>query len=161
LIVVSNSSPLIALSVINSLDLLNALYGTIYIPEAVFDEVVIRGAGRPGASAVANAPWIVQQVTANRKTVAKLLSAGLDKGESEAIVLASEVKAGLLILDERHARTVARQEGLPVTGTLIVLIAAKNAGMVAAIKPLLDQLIAAGVYISPQIISHALQLAGE
>jgi predicted nucleic acid-binding protein len=159
--VVSNSSPLIALSIANSLDLLHALYGTIYIPEAVFHEVVIRGAGRPGATAVANTPWIVQQAGANQQTVASLLSAGLDLGESEAIVLASELSAGLLILDESHARAVARQRGLPVTGTLGVLIAAKNAGMIAAIKPLLGQLSAAGFYIGPQIIAHALQLAGE
>jgi predicted nucleic acid-binding protein len=159
--VVSNSSPLIALSAINSLHLLHALYGTIYIPEAVFQEVVVRGAGWPGGTAVANAPWLVRHPVTNQQTVAQLLSAGLDKGESEAIVLASELSAGLLILDESHARTVARQRGLPVTGTLGVLIAAKNAGMVAAIKPLLGQLSAAGFYISPLIIAHALLLAGE
>ena len=161
MIVVSNSSPLIALSIANSLDLLHALYGTIHIPKAVFHEVVVRGAGRPGATAVANTAWIVQQAPANQRTVAQLLSAGLDKGESEAIVLASELSAGLLILDERHGRMVARQRGLPVAGTIGVLIAAKTAGMVAAIKPLLGQLSAAGFYISPLIIAHALLLAGE
>jgi uncharacterized protein len=161
LIVVSNSSPLIALSIANSLDLLHALYGPIYIPEAVFHEVVIRGAGRPGATAVANTVWIVRHAITNQQTVASLLNAGLDLGESEGIVLASELSAGLLILDESRARAVARQQGLPVTGTLGVLIAAKNAGMIAAIKPLLGQLIAAGFYISPQIVAHALQLAAE
>lgn len=161
MIVVSNSSPLIALSIVNSLDLLHALYGTIYIPKAVFHEVVIRGAGRPGATAVANTLWIVQQTPANRLSEAQLLTEGLDQGESEAIVLASERSAGLLILDERQARTIASQRGLAITGTLGVLITAKNAGLVAAIKPLLMQLDAAGFYISPQIIARALQLAGE
>lgn len=161
MIVVSNASPLIALSIINSLDLLRALYGPINIPEAVFYEVVIRGAGRPGATAVANTSWIVQRAPSDRQTVAQLLSVGLDQGESEAIVLASELSAELLILDESQARTVARQRGLPVTGTLGVLIAAKNAGLVASIKPLLAQLTAAGFYLTPQIIAHALQLAGE
>lgn len=161
MIVVSNSSPLIALSIADSLDLLRALYVTIHIPEAVYHEVVIRGAGLPGATAIANTPWIVQQPIANQQNLAQLLSAGLDKGESEAIVLASELSAGLLILDESHARAVARQRGLQVTGTIGVLIAAKNVGMVAAIKPLLAQLSAGGFYISPQIIVHALQLAGE
>lgn len=161
MIVVSNSSPLIALSITNSLELLHALYGNIHIPQAVFDEVVIRGAGRPGATAVANTAWIVRQAPANHQTVAQLLSAGLNKGESEAIVLASEVSAGLLILDESHARMIARQRGLSVTGTLGVLIAAKNARVVAAIKPLLGQLTAAGFYLGPEIIARALQLAGE
>jgi len=71
LIVVSNASPLIALSIINSLDLLYRLYGTIHIPEAVFYEVVIRGAGRPGATAVANTSWIVQRAPASQQTVAQ------------------------------------------------------------------------------------------
>lgn len=141
--------------------MLHALYGTIHIPVAVFHEVVIRGVGRPGGTAVANTPWIVQKAPANQQTVAQPLSAGLDQGESEAIVLASELSARLVILDESRARTVARQRGLPVSGTLGVLIAAKNAGIVAAIKPLLDQLSAAGFYVSPQIIAHTLQLAGE
>ena len=161
MIVVSNSSPLIALCIVNSLDLLHALYGTIHIPEAVFHEVVIRGGGRPGATAVANTPWIVQHAPANQQTVDQLLSVGLDKGESEAIVLASELSASLLILDESAARTVARRRGLQVTGTLGVLIAAKNARMVPAIKPLLGQLNAAGFYLSPQVIAHAIRLAGE
>jgi len=110
---------------------------------------------------VANAHWMVQQPPANQQTVTQLLSAGLDQGESEAIVLASELPADLLILDESNARMVARRRDLPVTGTLGVLIAAKDAGMVAAIRPLLSQLSAAGFYISPQIIAHALGLAGE
>lgn len=161
MIVVSNSSPLIALSIVNSLDLLRTLYGTIHIPEAVFREVVIRGAGQPGATAVANSPWIVQHSPANPQKVKRLVNTGLDLGESEAIVLASELSAGLLILDENNARMAARQRGLQVTGSLGVLIAAKNAGIVAAIKPLLGRLSAAGFYISPKIIAQALQLASE
>lgn len=161
MVVVSNSSPLIALSIVNSLELLHSLYRTICIPAAVFHEVVIHGAGRPGATAVANSLWIVRQEAANQQTVAQLLSAGIDPGESEAIVLASELSARLVILDESRARMIARQRGLPVTGTLGVLIAAKGAGFVVAIKPLLGQLSGAGFYVSPQIIAHALRLAGE
>ena len=95
MIVVSNASPLIALSIINSLDLLQTLYGTIHIPEAVFHEVVIRGAGRPGATAVAKTPWIVQRAPSDQQRVAQLLTLGLDQGESEAIALSSELSAGL------------------------------------------------------------------
>jgi predicted nucleic acid-binding protein len=159
--VVSNSSPLIALAVIGSLDLLQALYGEIHIPEEVFTEVVIRGAGRPGASEVAGARWIVRHALVNRLVVAQLLDSGIDAGESEAIALATELSARLLILDERRGRTVARERNLLVTGTLGVLIAAKQARIVPAISPLLDGLLAAGVYLGPQLIESALQLAGE
>ena len=110
---------------------------------------------------MASAQWILQQAPANHRLVAQLLSAGLDQGESEAIVLASELSASLLILDESHARVVARQLKLSISGTLGILIAAKNAGIVARIKPLLTQLSASGFYITPQIIAHALTLAGE
>jgi predicted nucleic acid-binding protein len=159
--VVSNSSPLIALAVIGSLDLLQALYGEIHIPEEVFTEVVIRGAGRPGASEVAGARWIVRHALVNRLVVAQLLDSGIDAGESEAIALATELSARLLILDERRGRSVARERNLLVTGTLGVLIAAKYSGLVPAIKPLLDGLLVAGVYLDAQLIETALQLAGE
>jgi predicted nucleic acid-binding protein len=159
--VVSNSSPLIALAAIDSLDLLQALYGEIHIPEEVFTEVVIRGAGLPGAKEVAGARWIVRHAVVNRLVVAQLLDSGIDAGESEAIALATELSAKLLILDDRRARSVARQRGLLVTGTLGVLIAAKHSDLVPAMKPLLDGLLAAGVYLDPQLIARALQLSGE
>ena len=159
--IVSNSSPLIALSAINSLDLLHALYDIVRIPEAVYQEVAVNGAGRRGATTIANTPWIVRHAVKDQQTVSQLQSAGLNQGESEVIALALELSASLLILDERHARTIARDRNLQVTGTLGVLIAAKDAGLFTEIKPLLDQLHTSGFYISPQIIAHALHLAGE
>lgn len=159
--IVSNSSPLIALASIDSLDLLHALYGIVHFPEAVYQEVVVSGAGRRGATTIANTHWIVRHGVKNRQTVAQLQSAGLNQGESEAVALALELSANLLIVDEYDARSIARQRGIAITGAVGVLIAAKNAGIVAAIKPLLSQLLAAGFYISPQIIADALHLAGE
>lgn len=157
--VVSNASPLIALAAINSLDLLQALYGSIHIPEEVYTEVVIRG--QSPAAAIATIPWIVRHVITDRQSVARLRTAGLDQGESEAIALALELSANLLIVDERLARSIARQHGLKITGAIGVLIAAKDAGIVTAIKPLLAQLVATGFYISPQLIAQVLQVAGE
>ena len=159
--VVSNASPLIALSAINHLDLLPALYGIVYIPEAVYQEVVVQGAGRPGAAEVANAAWMIRRTIMDKQDSTQLVSAGLDAGESESIVLATELRATLLILDERGARKIARQRNLPLTGTVGVLVAAKDASLVAEIKPLLEQLMVAGIYINPDVMNDGLRLAGE
>jgi len=107
------------------------------------------------------AQWIVRYQVANRQVVTHLLGSGLDRGESEAIVLATELPAKILILDERRARDIALQRNLSVTGTLGVLITAKQTGFVPAIKPLLDDLLAAGVYLDSRLIADALLLANE
>ena len=74
MIVVSNSSPLISLSAIGLFDLLNALYGTIHIPEAVYQEVVVTGAGRPGSEEVQAAPWIIRHEVKDFQAVARLVN---------------------------------------------------------------------------------------
>lgn len=157
--VVSDSSPLIALAAINSLDLLQALYGSIQIPDEVYKEVVVRG--RYPAAAVANIPCITRRSAKDLQQVAQLRDVGLDKGESEAIALALELPASLLLVDELAARKIARQHGLAITGVVGVLIDAKDSGLIVAIKPLLGKLVAAGFYCSPRLIAQALELAGE
>lgn len=157
--VVSDSSPLIALAAINSLDLLQALFGSILIPDEVYKEVVVRG--RYPGTAVANIPWIIRRTVTDVQQVAQFRDAGLDQGESEAIALALEIRASLLLVDELAARKIARQRGLAITGVVGVLIDAKDAGFIVAIKPLLGKLVAAGFYCSPRLIAQALELAGE
>jgi predicted nucleic acid-binding protein len=157
--VVSDSSPLIALAAIDSLDLLRALYGSINIPDEVFNEVVVRG--RYPATAIANTPWIIRRTVKDVQQVAQFRDAGLDHGESEAITLALELPASLLLVDELAARKIARQLGLAITVVVGVLIDAKDAGLIVAIKPLLGKLVAAGFYCSPRLIAQASELAGE
>ena len=124
--VVSNSTPLIALSRIGKLDILHILFGSIIIPEAVFHEVVTEGASRPGANEVQNATWIDVQRVENAVAVA-VLASDLDRGESEAIVLAKEVGADYLLVDEKKARRIAKWSGIKVIGTAAILgIAAKK-----------------------------------
>jgi len=77
--------------------LLDTLYGAIAIPEAVYQEIIIKGAGRPGAAEVARASWIIRLQTQGQETVSQLLSAGLNVDESEALALALELAATLLI----------------------------------------------------------------
>lgn len=130
--VVANASPLIGLGGIDRLDVLKDLWGEVLIPEAVHREVVIEGAGRPGASGVALAcgSWMRRVGVGDRQEVAAL-QAVLDEGEAEVIVLGQERTAALLLLDNREPRLFAKSLGLPVMGTLGVLKLAWLRGLVS------------------------------
>jgi predicted nucleic acid-binding protein len=97
MIVVSNASPLVGLASIRQFDLLKQLYGKVHIPEAVWQEVVVDGAGQPGSTEVENAKWIKRYQVADTRLVHSLLQY-LDEGESEAIVLPSSQKPSYLSL---------------------------------------------------------------
>jgi len=88
-VVVSNTSPLMNLAIIGRLDLLRHFYETIHVPEAVWNELVEQGAGKPGSDAITAASWIQKHIVQNQHFVAALRE-HLDPGESEAIALASE-----------------------------------------------------------------------
>jgi predicted nucleic acid-binding protein len=161
MIVVSNTSPIINLASVGRLTLLQQLYGGLVIPTAVYHEIVVVGAGQAGASEVQTFGWIQNQPVADRVLV-NLLLTELDEGEAEAIALALELKAGLLLLDERRGRVVAARLGLQFTGLLGVLVDAKHNGFIGAIKPLLDSMTAqAGFWISAKLYAGVLQSVGE
>jgi len=120
--VVSDASPLITLARINCFDLLPKLYGRVYISTEVYNEVVIAGAGLAGATQVAHADWI--EVRPVQNTAALAIAIGkmrLGAGELSAVVLAGELKADLVLIDERKARHSARDEGLAIIGCVGIL----------------------------------------
>lgn len=129
--VVVNASPLIGLAAIGRLDLLRALWDRAVIPEAVYREVVVTGAGRPGAGPVRDAcdRWLDVKAVRDRQEVAAL-RAVLDEGEAEVLVLGQELGAGLLLLDNREPRVFAKALQLKVMGTLGVLRLGWLKGMV-------------------------------
>ncbi|MCX6680778.1 MAG: DUF3368 domain-containing protein [Methanothrix sp.] len=155
MIVVCNSTPLIALAKINQLRLLKEFFEEIFIPEEVYDEVVRRGGSRAGASEVAACIWIRTEQVINRLAV-DALCISLDKGEAEAIVLSSE-KGALLIIDDGDGRKAARQLGLKITGTIGVLLLASQEGMLD-LKSTLDELKAAGFRLSDREYEKILSL---
>lgn len=160
--VVSNTPPIINLAAIGHLDLLRELYGTLTIPDAVYDEIVVRGRGQPGADEVQQFSWFVRQSVSNRALVVQLMGSGLDVGEADAIVLALETNAPLLLMDEKLGRAAATRVGIRVIGLRGVLIEAKRPGRVAEVRPLLDALRAGpGFYIAPALYSQVLRRAGE
>lgn len=153
--VVSNTTPLISLLGIGQLDLLPQLYGSIRIPKAVLYEYSA-GAG-PEHPVLEAVPWIV----VHDVVVEPELRQALDDGEAEAITLAIELRARAVILDELRGRRVAQQRGLPLIGSLGVLLRAKNMSLMPAIAPLIDAMIAQGRRISPALRARALAAAGE
>ena len=160
MIIVANAGPLIALAQIGHFNLLRSLYSELRIPSAVRDEVVRCGRGRPGAVEVSAAAWI-HIVEVRDTTAVQLLRERLDAGESEAIVLAIELEADLLLIDEARGRRVAEARGLNKTGTVGTLIAAKKRGLISAVTPLLNELRAAGFRMSEELYQTSRALAGE
>ena len=155
MIVISNASPLIGLCRINRLHLLRDLWSNILIPEAVYQEVVVHGSGRPGAQSVANAcrDWIQVRTVSNRCEV-EALQAILDDGEAEAIALGQELQANLLLLDNREPRLFAKKVGLPVMGTVGILRFAWQKGLLGSPGDELSELQRKGFWIDDALIEQ-------
>jgi len=155
--IVSNASPLIGIARIDKLDLLRQLYGELVISEAVWHEVVVKGAGQPGAEAIEAASWIRKAQVANLALV-QGLSLELDAGEAESIALALEVGAEALLMDERLGRETARHLGLRYVGLIGILLEAKRRGLVDRVEPLLKALrTQAGFRISDELYERVLR----
>ena len=127
--IISNSGPLITLSQIDKLHFLKELYGSIVIPDMVEYEIVIQGQGTAGAEEIDTASWINVQTVKNRLAV-ELLHERLDAGESEAIILAIETNADLLLMDEARGRRISEVRGIKLIGTLGVCALAKQCGLI-------------------------------
>ena len=149
--VIANSSPIIALQRIGSVDLLHRLFAEVLIPPAVAREI---------GSALVLPAWIVEHSLA-QPIGPEILRASLGPGESEAISLALELGAARVIIDERPARRIAQTLKLPVIGTLGVLLACKRRGFIPFVRRNLDALVEAGFRIAPKLHDRVLRDAGE
>jgi predicted nucleic acid-binding protein len=155
--VISDTTPLITLAGAGLLNLLQQLYDTIWIPEAVYSEYQLGRIKHPNHPDLNTLPWI----SVHPATLEDTGTRNLDLGETETIALARYHSARLVLLDERSGRREAVRLGLPVAGTLAVLLQAKEQGLISAIRPIIDQFQAQGRRISPALRSDVLALAGE
>lgn len=161
MIVVSDASPILNLAAVGHLRLLQQLYGKVAVPQAVYCEVVVAGEGQPGAAEVKAAGW-VETLEVSNETVVASLRLEVDQGEAEAIALAIELQADLLLLDERRGRAIAPRLGIGFVGLLGILIEAKHRGLVATVRPVLDDLVTkAGFWMTPTLYNRVLEAAGE
>ena len=147
-VTVSDTSCLILFHKIGELDLLKKLFGKIYITNSVFNEFNQK-----------IPEWIeVMELTTD---VQKGLSSYLDKGEATAISLAAEHENSILIIDEIKGRKVAKEMGISVTGSLGVLVAAKNNGHIQTVKPLIEKIQRTNFRISKELIDQVLVHVNE
>ena len=125
MIVVSDTTPLISLLKIGRLDLLEKLFGIVYVPQAVYRELTIDERFSDEAEQIDKSTFVIVKEVTNMGAVNVLKRAtGLDQGESEAIVLSDEMNADILLMDEMKGRKVSEEMGIKVMGTIGVLMVA-------------------------------------
>ena len=161
MLVVCNTSPLTNLAAIGQFHLLRELFQEIYITEGVWDELNEGGQAWPGSAEVAQATWVHRRKPQNSSLVATLRR-DLDRGEAETIALAIEMDSHRVVIDERDGRRHAQLHGLPVIGTLGLLVDAKNRGIRSEIRHYLDALRQeAGFFIGTKLYRTILLSVGE
>lgn len=146
--VVLDSTCLIALEKIDRIDLLPGLFTHLYAPPAVAEEFGI------------SLQWLTVIPVSNQLSVT-VLRTQLDRGEAEALVLATELPADRVVLDDKKARRIAVTLGLRVIGTVGIVLRAKHAGIIRACRPVLEALGDAGFHMSGSLFAEALRLADE
>lgn len=154
--VVVNTTPLIALADVGQLELLHGLYEEIVIPAAVVNEIK----SEPAKSAVESSPWIkVTQISDEGKK--KYFRSKLHAGEVEVMILAEELNADLVIMDDNAAKKTAKFMGFNVTGTFGVITKAKKKGLLQEVRPVMEAVIEDGLYVSDSLRQIIFEMAGE
>ena len=158
--IICNATPLIAFAKIGQLSLMKKVVGKMVIPGAVAHEITNYTGGMAGKIDLPQESWIqVESLQSDEQM--QLLLPILDRGEAEVIALTLEKRASLVLIDELTGRKVAESLQLKVTGSVGLLIRAKEQGEIAAVKPFLEAMHEAGIYFSQRFINSVLQHTGE
>jgi predicted nucleic acid-binding protein len=156
---VCNTSPIQYLHQLGQLHLLHALATAVFVPPAVATEIargITLGVNLPDLALLS---WI--DIRAPQGPVSHGWQSKLGLGESEVLQLGLEMPGSLVVIDDRIARRAATDLKLPLKGTIGLLIDAKRAGLLAEVRPMLDQLDALGFRLATSSRAAALRLAGE
>lgn len=157
MLVVADSSALVALAVCDALPLLDRLFREVVVPPTVFQECTV--SGKPAAQVLNE--YLRDKVAEVDLAAYAIAAVELGRGELEAMALCKRLEADRLLVDDRRARGIARVNGITVIGSVGVLLAAKDQGLVLAIRPLLETIRSAGIRLGEPVIKEALRLAGE
>ena len=161
MLVIADSGPVIYLSYLGQLELLQQMYGRVLVPRQVYEEVVDHGAGLPGSAELPTASWLDVEDVDEDDSLFQSLTELLDRGEAAALTLAEHRAAELVLVDDLKGRQAAKRLGLSVKGTVGILVGAKRAGLIDAVGPLLQTLQENGFWMSAGLRLQVLLAAGE
>jgi len=160
MIVISDTTPIISLLKIGRLELLEMLFTNVKIPQAVYNELTNNVSFGREAGQIKECSYIEIVTVKDLKSINIFRRAtGLDAGESEAIVLAEEIGADLLLMDERKGRRIAKQMGLTITGTIGILLSAFQENILSddAVIECMDTLKASGIRVSNSLYGAVIE----
>ena len=157
MLIVADSSALIALALCGGLELLDRLFEDVRVPQAVYDEVVIEGK----AAAQVLQVYLQAKVVAVPLDQVVITGVGLGRGEIEAMALYKAARADCLLLDDNRARKVARLNQINITGSQGILLLAKHRGLIAQVRPYLELLQNTEIRISGRLLERTLALTKE
>ncbi|MEO1216517.1 MAG: DUF3368 domain-containing protein [Bacteroidota bacterium] len=160
LVVISDTSVISNFLHLGQLHILQKLYRQVYIPQAVYEEINQLSQDLDYIPPFQHADWVSVKSPSDSDQVVRLLDV-LDRGEAEAIVLALEMEADFLLVDELLGRQEARKQGISIVGTLGILLKAKEEKIIEEIMPLMDILIEKGFWIGKELYEQVLDLANE
>jgi len=157
MIVVSNATPIITLASVGRIDIFKNFFDQVYIPQAVYDEIKSKKAF--GYREIDDN--FFQTVGIKDVFAQNMLLNDLDLGEAQTIVLAKELYADIVLIDETIGYNIAKSQQLNVGRTLSFLIASKERGYIDGVKPMLDDMIEKGRWISRKVYDDILKFCGE
>lgn len=161
MIVVSDCSPLISLAKIKQFSLLKHLFDAIFVPEAVYNEVVVPERILPGSKEIDEVHWIKKRKIGNSLKSRRLeRTYNLGAGEAATIVLAKEMRADLALIDERRARLVALSESLNVMGTLGILELSYSKNLISDLREVYQRLRSENIRIHDNLLNDSLRRFG-
>ncbi len=152
--IIGDSSALIALAIIDKLELLDKIFGKVYVPKAVYEELCSNKKAQSQKLEI----FLKDRVIDINLT---LKYVGLGQGELEAIALYEEMNAKFLLIDDKRAKNFAKLNNINTIGSLGVLILAKELGFLKSIKSDINKLQKSKIYISPSLIKKVLKRVGE
>jgi predicted nucleic acid-binding protein len=157
MLIVADSSALIALATCDGLEVLIRVYDDVKVPQAVYDEVIQPGKPQAAALEIFLAGRVVEVDT----THWVLAAGGLGQGEIEAMALYKQVSADALLIDDHRARVIAEHNHINCIGALGVLLLAKQSGVIERIAPYVEALRLSSIHYGEALLDKVLKLAGE
>ena len=156
MLLIADTSPLISLLVIDQLNLLDQLFSEYYLPKAVWDELNAHNELLDYSDQLSLLSLRVKEIHS-----VYVPMPGIDVGETEAIILCREMRADILLVDDKKAREIAELLGIKCTGTLAILLRAHSKGFIRELRPLFSELINKNRYYSKALLNQLLDKVGE